>query len=121
MNNKALNQQDAKSVDSTKDLKNKLTNYLTIGGIALGTGFVGINTANAANVGGGSTHDTFIATAYVFDIGTKDLIVTTTNADPQVTSVRTGAITDTATGGDLIIRSTANDAVGAIFTLLVLQ
>jgi len=117
MNNKALNQQDAKSVDSTKDLKNKLTNYLTIGGIALGTGFVGINTANAANVGGGSTHDTFIATAYVFDIGTKDLIVTTTNADPQVTSVRTGAITDTATGGDLIIRSTANDAVGAIFTL----
>jgi uncharacterized protein with beta-barrel porin domain len=50
MMNKAINQQDATQVDSLKLLKKRLTNYLTIGGIVLGTSFIGANTANSAEI-----------------------------------------------------------------------
>ena len=50
MTNKAINQQDVASVDSLKFLKKRLTNYLTIGGIVLGTSLVNINSADAGAV-----------------------------------------------------------------------
>ena len=53
MMNNTINQQDIASVDSLKLLKKRLTNYLTIGGIVLGTSFSGMNAANSVTMIGG--------------------------------------------------------------------
>ena len=50
MMNNTINQQDVSSVDSLKFLKKRLTNYLTIGGIVLGSSLGMMNTAYSADV-----------------------------------------------------------------------
>jgi uncharacterized protein with beta-barrel porin domain len=47
MMNNSINQQDVTSDDSLKILKKRLTNYLTIGGIVLGSSLMTMNAANA--------------------------------------------------------------------------
>ncbi|MDB4070251.1 autotransporter outer membrane beta-barrel domain-containing protein [Candidatus Pelagibacter sp.] len=118
MKNKAINDLKTDTVDSLKNSKNKLPSYLAVGGMVLGSTFAGLTSANAANVGGGITHKSATTTAYIFDIANKDLTVTTNNsANPKVTTVATGAISDNATRGDLIVTSGATDVTGMIATI----
>ena len=64
----------------------------------------------AADVGNGVTDDDNTATAYVFNTATKDLTITSeAGASPAVYTVQTGAITDNATRGDIVIQSTTDD------------
>jgi uncharacterized protein with beta-barrel porin domain len=118
MKNKAINDLKTDTVDSLKNSKNKLPSYLAVGGVVLGSTFAGLTSANAANVGSGITHKSATATAYIFNIANKDLTVTTDNsANPKVTTVATGAISDNATRGDLIVTSASTDVTGMIATI----
>jgi uncharacterized protein with beta-barrel porin domain len=110
MKNKAINHLNENTVDSLKNSKTKLPSYLAIGGVVLGSSFAGINSADAADIDGGITHKSNSATEYVFNIAAKDLTITSDNTTaPDVTTVQTGAITDTSNTGDLIITSQATD------------
>ena len=118
MKNKAINHLKKDTVDSLKNSKTKLPNYLAAGGIVLGSTIAGISSVSAANVGGGANHDALAAIAFVFNIAAKDLTVTTDDtATPDVTTVGVGAISDNATTGDLIIASQASDDAGFIVTI----
>ena len=73
MKNKEINHLNKDTVDSLKNSKTKLPGYLAVGGAVLGSAFAGITSANAADVGGGLTHDQLDAIAYVFNIATNIL------------------------------------------------
>jgi hypothetical protein len=78
--------------------------FAVVGGVS-----VSVNTdANAANVGTGVTDDDNTATAYDFNIATKDLTLTS-DVSNAVYTIQTGAITDTATQSDIIISTQTGD------------
>ena len=141
MINKAINQQDLASVDSLKFLKKRLTNYLTIGGIVLGSSFVAMNSANSAAitmVGGqiadaeDNTVDTPAAVSasddYTigsgntgFNTGTTAMTIkslNSTNAASIVVMSGTGGLTITgALAATTGITLTVNDSASNVLTL----
>ena len=96
----------------------KISQYAMIGSFALGSTIGTYSTANAANVGSGITDDDNIATAYVFNIASKTLTVSSQNTGTSdVLTVQTGAITDTAAGAVITVTTQATDDSALTATL----
>ena len=110
MKNKAINHPKKASVDSLKDSKLKLPNYLAIGGIAAASTMAAVNTANAANVASGITDDDNIATAYVFNIANKTLTISAqNNGTNDVLTIQAAAITDSVAGSIITVTTLATN------------
>jgi hypothetical protein len=104
MINNTINTLVLATVDSITKFKNKLAYYLAIFAMVFGSTFGSFNAANAADVGTGTVHSSTTATAYDFNVATKDLDINNTASN----TINVGAITDTAITGDIDIL-TAND------------
>ena len=116
MTNKAINQQDVTSVDSLKFLKNRLTNYLTIGGIVLGTTFGHFNTANADNI---AMNGNTLALAGVNEA--DDILVATNSATAFELKLDDGDIVAAgitqANSGAMVMTISDDEAASSSFTV----
>ena len=119
MINKAINQQDLASVDSLKFLKKRLTNYLTIGGIVLGTtlGTLGtINTAHAADGDAATTEKNNGEAANATD--TAGILVDANGAGAiAITVTLAGDIAWGTAGGNDSITSASSGTAASVFTI----
>ena len=120
MINKAINQQDSSSVDSLKFLKKRLTNYLTIGGVVLGTTVASMNAANAQAINQNATVKTAYIDIHVVTLNASTAITTLAAATDEATSFVTTATTATAwgiTAGTLTVDGTITTAGTAPLTI----
>jgi uncharacterized protein with beta-barrel porin domain len=96
----------------------KIFNYFSIFTIVLGTTFGSLNSAYAANVGAALTVDDAEATDIDFNVDEGNLTITTEpGADPAVTAVIVGDITDSAETADIILLSDALDLTAPTFVI----
>ena len=118
MKNKAINHSETSSVDSLKNSKSKLPGYLKAGALVVGSTLASFQAANAVDVSNNLTADDNEGNAYVFNIASKILTVTSDNSgSTNISTISLGAVSDTATGGSMTVISAAADTVGLIVTL----
>ena len=116
MKTKRINKAKAKVKDTKFDseISNfKKTLYATS---ALAVAATGFSTSAQAIVGTGLTDDDNTATAYDFNIATKDLSLLA-NVSSAVYTIQTGAISDNSTQGDILVITHDDDTAATNLTI----